>query len=116
MSIVVDPAKFATIRERLSPERFEQVVDAYRTSGQEQVDRLQQAFAQGDLHGLRLAAHTLRSSTALLGAAGVQEAAQEMEEGAERGDWPLPSDIHRLVSLFQQSLADVRLLTEPTDA
>jgi signal transduction histidine kinase/CheY-like chemotaxis protein/HPt (histidine-containing phosphotransfer) domain-containing protein len=79
---VLDPRALAAIRA-LNPTRGEallaRVIDAFLTSAPAQLDALHKASAQADSDALRGIAHSLKSSSANLGAQRLSELARELE-------------------------------------
>jgi HPt (histidine-containing phosphotransfer) domain-containing protein len=62
-----------------------ELVAAYRTDGQSRLADMRAALKAGDSEGLRRAAHTLKGSSASLGANDLAEACREVEAAARGG-------------------------------
>ena len=59
-----------------------QLIEAYLTDGERQLQEIQAAVASGDVEGLVRPAHTLKSSSATVGAARLADLARSLEHSA----------------------------------
>ena len=59
------------------------VIDLYLTTSQAQVTQLRQALQKQDIQTIRIVAHTLKSSSATLGAHPLASLAKQLEETCE---------------------------------
>jgi HPt (histidine-containing phosphotransfer) domain-containing protein len=87
---VLDPAVVADLRRAQdafgNPAFIRQLVDLFLSNTPGKMARIRQALAAGDSEGVGQAAHALRSSCGMLGAAQLAGAFVRMEEAAARGD------------------------------
>ena len=74
----LDLAIFAQLSELMGSELAD-IVDTYLRDTAMQIAAMSAALAQGDLEGLRRCAHSLKSSSASVGAVAVQSASQALE-------------------------------------
>ncbi len=65
--------------------RFTMLVEKYRSSGEEQLDRMREGVKREDLEALRKAAHGLKGSSTNLGASYVGKLCKELETDARKG-------------------------------
>jgi HPt (histidine-containing phosphotransfer) domain-containing protein len=82
----IDPVVFARLREITGddPDFLAELVDTYLKDGDAQVRALQEAQA-GDLAGLVRPAHSLKSSSASIGAMALAERCRTLEADARAG-------------------------------
>jgi HPt (histidine-containing phosphotransfer) domain-containing protein len=73
------------------------LVDAYLGSSQELVDELIRALQEGDEHTAQRSAHTLKSSSAVLGASQLAQMSKQIETHAREGNL---TAIHSLMPRF----------------
>src|SRR4051812_4141338 len=71
--------------EELGEDFLLELIDIYKQDTPQRLAGLRQALAQGDLEALRREAHTLKSSSAQLGATVLSDMAKEMEALARAG-------------------------------
>ena len=83
----IDPAGFASLAELAGGDEafIDDLVDTYVEDGDDQVARLRVAIAKGELTAVVMAAHSLRTSSANVGAARVAELAGALEADARTG-------------------------------
>jgi signal transduction histidine kinase/CheY-like chemotaxis protein/HPt (histidine-containing phosphotransfer) domain-containing protein len=74
----IDPAALANVRTR-RPDFFRRLLTTYLTHAPETVDDLREALTERNVEALRMAAHSLRSSSANVGARRVAELARRVE-------------------------------------
>ena len=77
-SAAVDPEILAANRQRMGA-RFEMMLDAYLEDADLYAQRIVQGTAQADWATVSISAHTLKSSSRLMGAMGVSDAALQIE-------------------------------------
>ncbi|MBX3745641.1 MAG: Hpt domain-containing protein [Verrucomicrobiae bacterium] len=75
-------AAVATLESELGPEAVAEVLGAFLIDTPERLDELDRLAAGVDQPALRLAAHSLKGSSALFGALGLEDAARALEESA----------------------------------
>jgi HPt (histidine-containing phosphotransfer) domain-containing protein len=73
----------ATFRQRRDV--VMRLVDAFESSGSEDVDTIESAIDKGDAAALEAAAHRLKGSAAMLGATALATMASRMEAAGEQG-------------------------------
>lgn len=80
----IDPAAFARLAEITGddPAFLAELVDTYLEDGAAQVDALRVAAEAGDVAALVRPAHTLKSSSASIGATSLAEACRSLEADA----------------------------------
>ena len=93
----VDMEKLERLRSsmsKLGAQAFAELIHSYLGEAEYRVAQMQQALSQSNLADLQLAAHTLRSSSALVGATHLSQLCQELETSIrteselERGQSP----------------------------
>ncbi len=95
-------------------EEFGPLVEELSASGEGFLAQLREAVASRDMKTARRACHTLRSSTAQLGAGLASEMARQMEDQLRQKPpvWPAPSALSRLEDTFEKSIASLRARSE----
>ena len=85
--VVIDPAAFARLADLAGGDEafIDELVDTYAVDGDDQVDRLRTAAARVDPPALVIAAHSLRTNSANVGATVVAELARALEADARGG-------------------------------
>ena len=81
-SDVLDLAVLDKYRKRERPGRknlLDRIVDAYLKQSPQHIDQLRKAILDGDSNGIEAAAHTLKSSSANVGAMALSALCQELE-------------------------------------
>ena len=110
---VLDASVLGELREVLGAE-VDRIIKVYLEDAPRQIAQLEHAAANEDPIGLRVAAHTLKSSSANVGATTLSEMARELEHGARDGTIAQPAaQVARLVTEFTQVRA---ALQEQLDA
>ncbi len=71
--------------EELGEDFLLELIDIYKQDTPQRLASLRHALAQGDVEALRREAHTLKSSSAQLGATAMSDMAKEMEALARAG-------------------------------
>jgi CheY-like chemotaxis protein len=81
-----DAAALHDFIEMMGEELVPEMLDTYLTDSKTQMDELHTAFRQNNLTVFQRAAHTLKSSSAMLGALGISGLCRDMEAIARSGD------------------------------
>lgn len=81
----IDPAVIALFRRR-RPGFLERIVTAYLEEAPKYLQSLKAASVAGDCPAMKMAAHTLKSSSANVGAIRLSESCQEIENAISRKD------------------------------
>jgi len=103
-----DEAKLAEIVE-LMGEELPTLVDAFESSGKDQMARMHSAGKSQDADGLAQAAHQLKGSAGNLGAAALQASCEAVERAARGGDLTGAEDtVNRITELYGGTLAELR--------
>ncbi len=87
---VLDPAALAAIRALQKPGKsnfLAQLIDLYRSNAQQWVNAIETAYAADDQETLLRSAHTLKSSSANLGALDLAARCREIETAARAGQF-----------------------------
>lgn len=83
-----------------------EVTDLYVEDGTRLLPRLEAAVRAGDLEVVRTLAHSLKGSSASIGAAGAATVFAEIERAAREGDAaPLPEALDRARAVFDRVVA-----------
>lgn len=91
------------------PEFLADLVDTYLQDGAAQVDALQGAAAVGDVEGLVRPAHTLKSSSASVGAMPLAELCRTLEADARAGSVPeLAARVAAVASAFAAASSELQ--------
>lgn len=102
MSVVLDPTALANLAAMSRPGRpsvLVRVVELFLEDAPGLVATLSEASQTGDLEAVRMAAHSLKSSAAYVGATELSFSAAEIERAAREGDIaPVVPAIHELGS------------------
>ena len=99
---VLDGGVLGELREVLGPE-VDRIVAVYLEDSPRLIAQLERAVAGNDPIALRVAAHTLKSSSANVGAITLAEAARDLEHGARDGTLSNPGTaVARIVGEFAQ--------------
>jgi HPt (histidine-containing phosphotransfer) domain-containing protein len=104
----IDDAAFAQALELVGgdEEFLGELVATYRTDGADRIAEMRSALAAGAAADLQRAAHTLKSSSATLGAVGLAEACRAVEHAARDGALEGLSDpIDAIASEFEEVVA-----------
>ena len=117
-SPVLDPDTITVLRRAKvdyeNPLLIRQLVDIYRTNAPKRIEQLRGAIAGGDARTLGLAAHTLKTNCAMLGATGMAALCATLEEYGDRGVFDDAAAVLTQVETeFERVIAALaRLLTE----
>ena len=78
-----------------------ELIEAFLEDGREQIAAMRQSLANGDALVFQRAAHSLKSSSASLGALGVSSQAKEPEQLAKQGSLQeAPEGLERVAAAF----------------
>lgn len=118
---ILDPAAIEEIRSLDDSDcdvLVNEVVKAYLDSSPALIEQLRQGMTQCDAAKVRIAAHTLKSSSANVGAARLQELCRGTEHAARDGDLSGGADAVACVErcYHQTSAALADMLRQPEDA
>jgi HPt (histidine-containing phosphotransfer) domain-containing protein len=98
------------LREIMGAE-FDSLVRVFLEDAPMTVARMERAATANDIDGLVAPAHSLKSTSANLGAMRLSELAKSVEHGARRGEVPDPAGLVRaLAGEFQRVAAALRAL------
>jgi len=100
---ILDPETLSSLKEMMGADFIGELIDTYCQETPQLIDALQQALAQGDAAAFQRAAHSIKSSSASLGALGLAASARELEMIGRSGnlDGILPA-VARLVADYQR--------------
>lgn len=116
----VDKATLSSLREQLAgPDPvFERILGLYLRELPGRMTAIRSAVEQGDAQALRDAAHSLRGSSATLGATLAAELSEALESGAVAGDLaPAPELLERLEEAARLTTAAFEAeLDQPLDS
>jgi HPt (histidine-containing phosphotransfer) domain-containing protein len=84
----IDDIAYAQALEMVAGDRefLTELVETYRIDGAERIAEMRAALAAGAAPDLQRAAHTLKGSSATLGAVGLADACRDVEHAARDGD------------------------------
>jgi HPt (histidine-containing phosphotransfer) domain-containing protein len=101
-----DPSKIEQLRELMDDDRTEMLslVEEYESNSATLIGQLREAMASPSPPALTRAAHTLKSSSALLGASGLARLCEELEALGRQGQLPL--DVAQRVGQIEASFAE----------
>lgn len=92
------------------PDLLGMVVALFETDAPKNIESLLTGLEDGDLELIRTSAHTLKSSSAYLGAAHLSELCRDIEHAARNGDESACKSLAAgLSTLFDDSLAELNL-------
>lgn len=80
--VTLDPSALNTLRDLGGDSLINDILDLFRNSAQTQVEKIRTAFEQRDSAAVRLAAHSLKSAAANIGALQLAELARNLEHAA----------------------------------
>jgi HPt (histidine-containing phosphotransfer) domain-containing protein len=107
---VLDDDVLAELREVMGSE-FGNLVQMFLVDAAKYIQQLEEAAGGGDLEKMIAPAHTLKSSSANLGAMAVSAAAKRIEVGAREGVLPRPAvAVAVLEAEFQRASESLRRL------
>jgi len=113
----IDRAVIEGIRMLEGPGReglVEKVVSLYLSDSLAHMERVRASAEAGDMESLRRAAHTLKSSSANVGATGVSEICRKIEADVAGGNPPasVGSLIERLESEYRSACGELRAIPD----
>ena len=103
----LDRAAIESLRLLESPSDtygFVNLISGYFDSSRKTIDRMREAFDNGNVQGLAESAHSLKSSSANVGAVALSRLCQELESTAGHGKW---ADIGTLVANISEEFDKV---------
>jgi HPt (histidine-containing phosphotransfer) domain-containing protein len=109
---VFDPSMLASlpmVADGSQPEFAEYVIEQYLKGSTEVLGRLQAAVAAGEAPVAMRCVHTLKSSSAQVGAAALAHFAEELELRLRNGGALAAVDIARLLADHQRALATIAM-------
>lgn len=117
--VLLDPVALARLRE-LDPQGkaklFERVVQAFNTSTTRMLPQLIAAGQAGDLNGVRHVAHTLKSSSASLGATLLSKLCADLEHQMRAGiELDVDLQIDRIAAEIGVVIKALKAMTEPAE-
>jgi HPt (histidine-containing phosphotransfer) domain-containing protein len=83
---VIDPIKFSELKEMMGADFIVELIDTYILETGQLVRQLQQALSAGDGPTFGRLAHSIKSSSASLGALDFSQQARELEMMGKAGD------------------------------
>jgi HPt (histidine-containing phosphotransfer) domain-containing protein len=83
---VLDTNLFTELKDSMGADFIAELIDTYCEETPQLIQRLQEALAQGDANGFRLQAHSIKSSSAALGAVELAALARALEMLGKAGD------------------------------
>jgi histidine phosphotransfer protein HptB len=108
----VDEAYFKSAREKMI-KRFQIIIDAYFEECSSMIDNLKHAESEGDIETMTRAAHSIKSTSAALGAQKISQLAASIEARYASGDiknWE--ADKAKLEQYFQGTKEEITRLME----
>jgi HPt (histidine-containing phosphotransfer) domain-containing protein len=110
---VIDRATFDATLQAVGgdPSFLAELVDAFASDGPAQIQAMRDGLAGGDAFTVTRAAHSLKSTSASLGASALADAAGSVEASARGGDLvDLPPSVDALERGLAVALAELRSL------
>ncbi len=104
----IDPDGFARLAELAGGDEvfLDELVDTYALDGEDQVARLRAACADADMPAIVIAAHSLKTNSANVGATGVAELASAFEADARAGSVdPGSARVEAIAAAFEAARA-----------
>lgn len=86
MAVIIDPNTIEELETTLGADFVKELIDTYRAETPKLLDQLCQALSQGDAVAFQRAAHSIKSSSASLGALEFSAQAKELEMLGKQGD------------------------------
>src|SRR5512139_1487920 len=86
MAVIIDPNTIEELKTTLGADFVKELIDTYRAETPKLLDQLCQALSQGDAIAFQRAAHSIKSSSASLGALEFSAQAKELEMLGKQGD------------------------------
>jgi HPt (histidine-containing phosphotransfer) domain-containing protein len=116
---LVDSATLAELLETVGGDRdfLAELVETYRADCPRLLAELRAGVAAGDAQGARRAAHTLKSTSASLGALGLAAQCREIEAAAAAGDLVgLGEHVERAAATYREVEAALRAVVTAGEA
>ncbi|HOW69101.1 MAG TPA: ATP-binding protein [Phycisphaerae bacterium] len=111
------PSEFADVAGQFSPEALHEITAQYLQDTPDRIAEMKAAFKNRDTETLSRAAHTLKSSSRYVRAAGVSRLGAEIEQRADRGEWAeMEQWIARLEVDFQKVKSCLLASGDPSEA
>ena len=91
MSILIDPAALdalAALQRPGKPDLTARVLGLFRAESPSSITAMEDGVAENDLEAVRIAAHTLKSSSAYVGARELSDICAQIERAAREGNFP----------------------------
>ena len=99
---MIDDSVLTELRDVLGDE-VDKIISVYLEDAPRLIAQLERAVATNDPIALRVSAHTLKSSSANIGATTLSNAARDLEHGARDGTLQSPGNVvAKIVSEFAQ--------------
>jgi len=114
----IRPEAMGKLRSALSrpgPEAFREVITTYLREAESRIAQMNQALAESNLPEIQLAAHTLKSNSALVGAAHLSRLCQELEaqvSSAVEHRIDMPPDVYVMFSHIRAEYNRVEIALE----
>jgi HPt (histidine-containing phosphotransfer) domain-containing protein len=93
--ILINQDQAASIKESLGTDTLKELVEIYTTCAQNTLKEISQHIVTGDYAMLKVAAHTLKGSSATFGAQGMQMLAKQIEGFALENNMVALNDCYR---------------------
>lgn len=100
---LMDPAGFQQTRNAMK--KFDVLLSFYRTDTADYLDQIRQALAAGEIDDAILPAHTIKSSSQMLGAVGLSALAELMETRLRSGKGNSVEELSALLSKMEAAYA-----------
>ncbi len=104
---MLDVPTFQGLRSALPDDRFHEIVRLFRETGQNYLADMESALAAGRMEDLDRAAHTLKSSAAVMGAVGLSRLCKDIEATAREHGPPPHEQLLRARAEFEGALARI---------
>jgi len=104
--------KLRSALSKLRSNAFKEVINAYLHEAESRIAQMNRALSQSNLPELQLAAHTLKSSSALVGAAHLSSLCQQLEaqvSSAVEHRINLPPNVYEMFSQIQREYNRVEI-------
>lgn len=103
-----DLSKLTQLRDLVDNDEAEllSLVEEYETNSEKLISQMREALSQGSAKEVSRGAHTLKSSSALMGASGLASRCEELETMTRHGQ--LPSDTAERLATLETGFQDAR--------
>lgn len=115
-STLLDLAAVAELRDTVGVDAFDEIVALYRVESADLVRQLHDAVTGRDPRAVAELAHSLRTSSATVGAYALANVCNELEAWARDGDLDRADELSRSVQLLHASSVDALALALVPDA